>query len=273
MHVRPSLLPILSILALVACTDSDDTGGGDDGGDGGTTDGGGGDALITISGTAVDFATRAFAHEGLCIHAADPTAAVTGGDFEVLVSGTVGADGSFSLADVPTTSTVGLMLLIADCAKEGTVMPSATGIAAEDYQDLANGASLSDRIAYSVDVPTASGMDMSLAAVGSANTVTVDGALVGTVIDSAGAPIGGATVTGEGSGATAYYFDGDIADGLFSTAGAPNTSTSVATGGLFCIPAAPVWSYIAEDGGNHTFEPLLAGSQPGYILFVRFIAD
>jgi hypothetical protein len=272
-------LTLLTLL-LTACSGDGDTGGttGDggttDGGttDGGTSDGGTTDGGITITGTANDLVTGAAAAEGLCIYAADPTAAITGGELTIIASGITDASGAWSLSNVSTSSQVGLLMLAQDCGK-GTlaVMPTATGISSSSYSGLADGDTLADVTSYVVDSTLQAGIDASLAAAQYSGSIATEGALLGFVFDTGGTPLSGVTVTGTGSGTTTYYADADSTDGLFTSATTGvNSSTDAYANAMFVIPAAPIWSYTAEDGGAHTFASVLAGSQPGYAVVVAF---
>ena len=266
-------LTLLTLL-LTACSGGGDTGGTADGGttDGGTTDGGTTDGGITITGTAKDLVSGAAASEGLCIYAADPTAAITGGELTIIAASETVAGGTYTLANVDTSSQVGLLILVQDCGK-GTfaVMPTATGISSSSYASLADGDTLADVTSYLVDGTLQAGIDASLTAAGHSGSIATDGALLGFVFDTSGTPLAGVTVSGTGSGTTTYYADADSADGLFtsSTTGV-NTTTDAAANSMFVIPAAPIWSYTADDGGDHTFASVLAGSQPGYAVVVAF---
>ncbi len=228
---------------------SDDTSAGDD-----TSEEGG----FSISGTASDLLSGGAAASGLCVSAADPSAAITGGALEILSDTTVGDAGAYEVLDVVTDSAVGLLMLVQDCASEGTVMPTATGISASAYSDLGEGDAITEKIIFSVDVGTQATFQALLEAAGYTGDLAVDGALLGFVLDVDGVPIDGATVSGSG---TTYYFTGKS----FST----DSGTVAAVNALFIIPDAPVYSYSASADGE-TFDSLLAGSQPGYAVIVAF---
>jgi hypothetical protein len=274
-------LTLLSFL-LAACSgrggDTSDTSANGDGGstDGGSSDGGSGDSGadggITINGTAKDLITGAAAAEGLCILAADPTAAITGGELTIIANTTTASDGTFALLNVDISSQVGLLVLAQDCG-QGThaVMPTATGISANSYAGMADGDTLDGATGYVVDSTLQAGIDASLTAAGYSGSILTDGALLGFVFDTAGTPLSGVTVTGSGSGTTTYYADSDSSDGLFTNASVGvNAATDATANAMFLIPAAPIWSYAADDGGAHTFSSVLAGSQPGYAVVIAF---
>ncbi len=265
------------LLGVVGCgKEAGDTGlggGGTDGGTDGGTGGTGGAVAFSIEGTALDFAAQAPAAEGLCVYAADPTDSLGGGDLILLAETTVGAGGAFTLEGVSTESVLGLLLLVQDCAGEGTVMPSATGIALEDYEGLGDGDVLGGRSAYVVSADFQAGIDLSVsAATGGASDIGSDGALIGFVFDSSGTPVSGATVDCGGC-ADIFYADPNDADGLFTdTKTGVNTSTDAMTKALWVVPGAPITQYTCEDGVN-SYEPLLVGSQPGVAVFVAFYAE
>ena len=81
-----------------------------------------------ISGTATDLLTGMPAGEGLCIHASDPTAAITGGEIEILASAVIGEGGAYVVENVTTTSMLGILMLVEDCDQAGSEMTTATGI-------------------------------------------------------------------------------------------------------------------------------------------------
>ena len=105
-----------------------------------------------------------------------------------------------------------------------------------------------------------------VALAGSAWSPDTQGILMGFVLDGAFAPVGGATVTG--AAATTFYMDTDSSDGLFTVAGATNSSTAAGVG-VFAIPAAPITTYTATADGL-AFDTLTGGSLPGLALFVAF---
>jgi len=267
------LLGSLAVTSLVL------TGCGKDDGDTGSTDGGTtpaddtsvGAASFSIEGTALDFAAQAPAAEGLCVYATDPTDALGGGDLIILSSSTVGAGGAFNLEGVVTESVLGLLILVQDCNNEGTVMPSATGVAAEDYESLADGDVVAGRNAYVLSADFQAGIDQSVAAAGGSSDIGTEGALLGFVFDASGTPVSGATVDCGGC-ADIYYGDADSADGLFTSAKTGiNASTDATASGLWVVPGGPVSSYTCEDGAN-SYDSLLVGSQPGIAVFVAFYA-
>jgi len=92
--------------------------------------------------------------------------------------------------------------------------------------------------------------------------------MFGFALDAAAAPVGDAVVSCLGCGTT-YYMDADPADGLFSTGVTPNAAT-VAGVGAWMIPAGPISSYTCDDGGAHTFEDQLNGSNPGAATVTAF---
>jgi hypothetical protein len=217
---------------------------------------------FAVEGMAVNLMDGSAAAEGLCVHAADPTPAMAGGEIEVLATSTVGGSGAYSVTGIETDSAVGLLMLVADCGDEGTVMPTATGMSTDSYAGLGDGDVIADRLIYSIDAASQGAMAAGLAHAGYAGDLAVDGALVGFVFDAAGAPVDGAVVTGP-SGFPTYYFTG----AGFNTAG-----TVAAANAMFVIPAGPIYSYsCAADG--YDFDSILAGSQPGFAVIVAFDAQ
>ena len=266
MRILTIPLLISSIFALGACSgdkSSDTSGTGTDSGTGGD-DTSASAVHFSVSGSAANLLTGAAAAADLCVAVADPTAAIGGGELEILGSSTVGADGSFEVDDITTTSSVGLLVLVQDCEGDAvTVLPTATGIPKDSYIDLVEGDVISDFTAYSIDGTSQTSIQASLESAGYTGDLGTDGALVGFVFDSSGAPIDGATVAGASS-STTYYA---ASDGSYNT-----TSTAADANAMFMIPAAPVYNYSATAMG-YTFTNVLAGSQPGFAVVIKFVAS
>ncbi|MBN1335880.1 MAG: hypothetical protein JXB39_07970, partial [Deltaproteobacteria bacterium] len=191
------LLPLA--LLLVGCNDEDETGLDDTSPPEDT-----GPFGFTVKGTAMNLMPPQAAHEGLCVHAADPTDALSGGELDILGSGTVGAGGAYEIPGIITDSTVGLLMLVQDCNDEGTVMPTATGMSASTYASLEGGDVISDYVVYSVDMGTKATFQKGLGAAGYTGDLTQEGALLGFVLDATGNPVGDAMVSGP-KGTTTYY--------------------------------------------------------------------
>lgn len=227
---------------------------------------------FTVEGIVLNAATQQPVAEGLCVSVVDPTPALGGGEPLTLVSGTVGAGGVFSLADVSTTSTVGLLVDVRDCTGD-TVYPSATGISADDYAGLGEGDVLGDRVAFSIDAALRDGLAASATVAGYVGDLSADGYFFGFTLDTTGAPLGGVSVSCLGTCNATLYMDTDPADGLFTTGGAPNTATDATAGAVFVIGAAPIGQYSADDGGAHTFGSQLNGSNPGIATITAFYGE
>jgi hypothetical protein len=264
-------------LSLLACNgDKDgeetaDTGDTNDTDDTDDTDTG--EDSFNITGTAIDVATSAPAPEGLCIDLLDPSPVLQQLPPELLLSTQVGAGGAFSIEGVVTESTLGLLMSVKDCETEGaTVFTSATGVFYDSYSGLADGETLADQIAFSISNPFLEGLELSAAAAQYAGDLSTDGFMFGFVLDSARQPLSGATVTCGDCGTT-YYLDSDPNDGLFTTGTDLNLSTDATAGAAWIIPAGPVGSYVADDGGAHTFGQQLNGSNPGSATVTAFIAE
>jgi hypothetical protein len=279
----------LTLVAFTACSKDDTT----DATDSGSTDSGSTDSGIvstdtgetqptgfSMSGVALDLATLVPAVEGLCIAAADPTKALGGGELEILAGAQIGADGAFLIEGVTTTSAVGLFMVVQDCegAAEMTVMPTATGVAPSSYGELGDGDALEGLTMLSISGPAAQGMDMSLTGVGyEGGSVIISGLMAGFVRDAEGAAIAGATVsctTGDNKPcAPVFYADADpTVGGMFASEEGVNGATRAATGGLFIVPGAPIFTYSAMAEG-YTFQDQLFGSVPGLATFMTFVAD
>lgn len=216
---------------------------------------------FNISGTATDLLTGMPAGEGLCIHASDPTAAITGGEIEILASAVIGKDGSYVVENVTTTSMLGILMLVEDCDQAGSEMPTATGISLSVYGGLGEGDEIVDSISYTINAEALAVIATGLAAEGYTGDLTEDGALIGNVIDAQDAPIDGAVVTGHPD-FPVYYASETAFDG---------SSTNALANSFFAIPAAPIFTY-ACDAEGYVFDSVLAGSQSGYAVFIDFNA-
>ena len=271
MQFRKFSLLVFMSLAVVACpTDDDDPVGDDDDDDD--------DAGFMIQGTAVDFLAQTPVAEGLCMELLDPTDVALGlaEEPELLTTTTVGADGAYTFTDVVTDSTTGLLQVVQDCDGDAsTVLPTATGIAADDYAD---GEDLADYTALSIDAAFEAGIDGSLTAVGhTGDAIRDSGMMIGFTLDPStdpATPVGGVTVTCTfGDCGTTYYMDADSADGLFSTGLDVNASTDATAGAVYVVPAAPIANWAADDGGTNEWIDQLGGSQTGYAVIIPLYVD
>ena len=214
-----------------------------------------------ISGTATNLITGMPAGEGLCIHASDPTAAITGGEIEILASAVIGEGGAYVVENVTTTSMLGILMLVEDCDQAGSEMPTATGISLSTYGSLGEGDEISGFVSYTIDAEALAGITADLAAEGYTGDLTEDGALIGNVIDAQNTPIDDAVVTGH-EDFPVYYA---------SETGFDGASTNALANSFFAIPAAPIFTY-ACDAEGYVFDSVLAGSQSGYAVFIDFNA-
>lgn len=280
MRLTPVVLS-LGCALLVGCsgdkaTDSTDPTTGV--GTGGTTNGGTAGGTVssagwTLSGTAVDFPSGTPVAEGACFELIDPSPALTGGDPESLGTGTIGAGGSFTLDGVVTSSTLGLLFSVKDCGTQNTTLfTTASAIQYADIRYLSGGDTLSGVVATSFTMAYVNDMQTSAAALGYTGDLETEGFFYGIVLDNGGTPVNGATVTCGDCGPT-YYLDNDPLDGLFSTGASANTSTSAAANAGALIPAGPIGQYTVEDGGTHTWEIQLLGSNPASGLVATFTAN
>lgn len=215
------------------------------------------------------------APEGLCVALVDPSPAILGKPAVVIAGpNKIGPDGAFSFSAVYPPSPLGLLLSIDDCNAEpvdcvdgtgDTQFTAATGIQGTSYIGLGKGDVLTVG-AFSIDCTTLGGWEASTAAVpGYSGDLSTDGFMVGFVWDTSNTPISGATVSCADclNPPDVWYQDPNFADGLFTTDGVPNSATDATGASLFLIPIAPIGSYIADDGGAHTFDDQLNGSNPG----------
>ena len=235
------------------------------------------DASFSLSGNTVDMVNMGpVSVDGLCMTIADPTAAIAGGDLIVLTQTTIEAGtGAWATEAFETDSSVGLFMIASDCDGTTTeVFPTATGLSVESYAEGGNAEDIGGLTSISINMMAAGGINQSLQAAGSTMNLADNGAMAGFVFDSAGVPVGGATVCGSDC-ANTYYFDTAMNDGLFTTAGSGvNSETSAAANGSFIVPGASVYTYVVDDGGAHEWwDSLLFGAVPGLVSFVQFVAN
>ena len=223
-----------------------------------------------LEGTVRDVETGELPAAGLCASAIDPTPAITGGDPEILGTGTVEADGTFSVGGITESPAVGVFVGIDDCEESGEdlVINAATGVPAEEITGKGTGDVVGGIRAVVVTHDLA---DRWAADIGWDGDLGADGFLAGFVLDAQGNPVSGAAIDCQGC-ADDYYLDADAADGLFGAGATFNAETDAAAGAMFLIPAAPIFTYECADGGAHTWDSTLFGSVPGIGAFIDFDA-
>lgn len=227
---------------------------------------------ITISGVALDLETEAPAPAGLCVTAIDPTPALTGGDPRPLAAGLVCEDGAFVVTGIEDPSPIATFLVVDDCDGEpDDYAQIATGVVGDDYADLGDGEAVTDAIAVVIPNPYLQTIEADLARVGFSGAPLLEtGFLAGPALDPSEEPLSGCVVGC--SDCTPYYFDSEPGNGIFGADSAPNTETEAAAEGLFLIPDAAVGQYTCDDGGAHSWDPLLVGSFEGYGVFIQLLA-
>lgn len=228
---------------------------------------------FAVSGTIEDLATGLSPEntDVLCAYALDPTPVLSGGEPIVMAASAVCEGGEFHIGGLSDPPSVGMFVSIADCdASSPTVMKSATGIDFDDVKDLGDGDELTDKTAYLVTLDYGREVDANLDDY-DGDAVTT-GFMAGFVMDVNLDYVSGASLSCTGC-ADFYYLDDDLSDGMFYTAGERNTATDAAVRSIFVAPGAPIFTYKADDGGAHTWEPQLFGSLPGYASFLLFNAD
>lgn len=211
---------------------------------------------------------------GKCIDAIDPTPALTGGDPVILASSTICDDGSFVVAGIKENPAIGTFVVVDDCAEDGTddLMTSATGISGSFIADLGPGDVLPDIGARVVS------QDYRLTVLDELKTAGYDGIddetfqfLGGRLIDDSpeAAPFDDYTLECGACDYDTYYADADDSDGLFTTGGEQNASTSAAADAFFMVPMANIGNYQCTDpDGNVPFTNTY-GSLPGYGVFIE----
>lgn len=230
---------------------------------------------FAVEGTTLDLGTGAVAAAGLCVTAVDPSPAVGGDEPTVLAASKVCDDGAFVITGIMEAPSIGMFVLIDDCADSGedTVMLTATGIKPEDIAGFGDGDALTGVTALSVSAELLAEQQASLEQVGWSGDLGAAGYMAGFVEDATGAPVSGAVIGCGACTTTMYYEDADATDGLYGAGSTPNTTTSAEADGTFMIPDAGIKSYTCDDGGAHEWESTLLGSLDGYAVYIRFIAN
>ncbi len=229
---------------------------------------------FSVTGTTRDLGTGLSATAGLCLTAVDPSPAITGGEPTVLASSQVCDDGTFVVAGIQEAPSIGMFLIIDDCeGAADTVMKTAAGIPPTAIAGFGDGDQLVGVEALSVSLEWAATEQVDLEALGWSGDLAASGYMAGIIETADGEPVGGATVTCSGCVPQVYYQDGDAADGIYGVDATANLATDPAGGGLFMIPAAPIFTYSAGDGGTHTWSSTLLGSLPAYAVYIRFTAQ
>jgi len=231
---------------------------------------------INITGAAVDLQTGVAlvrldtALPALCVAAIDPQPAILpNGVPDYLITSTLCDDGTYILAGLEEVPVLGVMIGVYDCADEGTVMRTVTGVAFDDFAGLSAGDTLEAVTAWSIS--SAFLLEMQANLESTTPDLRESGFLSGFVTDATGEPVGGAEVSCSNCATTpTYYLDALPDDGLFGTASEYNTGTDPAANAFFIIPAANITTYEADDGGAHTWGGELFGSLPGYGVFIEF---
>jgi hypothetical protein len=227
---------------------------------------------FAVSGTIEELATG----EGpidptiLCAYALDPTPVLSGGEPTVMAASEVCDNGDYYVGGLSNPPSIGMFISIADCdASAQTVMKSATGVDFDDVKDLSDGEEFSGHTVYLVTLEYGNVINDNFSDY-DGDAVTA-GFMAGFVMDVDDAYVGGASLSCTGC-ADFYYLDGDTDDGMFATGGTRNSATDETVRAVFFAPGAPIFTYKANDGGAHTWDPQLFGSLPGYASFLLFSA-
>jgi hypothetical protein len=208
--------------------------------------------------------------ESLCAYALDPSPVLSGGDPVYMAGSQVCPNGDYVVTGLSDPPSIGMFISIDDCeGNPDTVMRSATGVDFDDVKDLENGESHTGFRAYLINNEFAAAIGDDL--VGFDGDVLETGFMAGFVRDIDENPVDGAELAC-GSCVSFYYLDTDWDDGLFETSGTLNTQTDIEADSMFVAPSAPIFTYEASDGGNHSWDPQLFGSLPGYASFLLFNA-
>ena len=232
-------------------------------------------ATFSVSGVVMDMGVPPLPSDivtkSCTVSALDPSAAVSGGVPTVIATAPVQSDGSYRVEGIDVKPPLGLVLNVAGCPNAEDV-PTNTGVAVETYQDLPDGGEITSKVIYRISAELGQHIDEDLAkSAYKGKGIVPDGALLAFIVTDDKTPVQGATLTCTTCGAEYFYFDNDRPDsGYFMTAGKLNTSTNALTGGMVLVPAAPIYQYTADDGGEHEFETRTLGSQAGSVLISSF---
>jgi hypothetical protein len=232
---------------------------------------------FSVSGSVVDLGVPILGDivtKACTVAALDPTAAVSGGTPTVIATGQLQGDGSYSIEGIDVKPSLGILLSVTNCPNAGDVTTN-TGLAVEDYQDLPDGGAITDKVIYRMGAELADNIDADLAASGyKGKGIAADGALLSFVLLEDNTPVQGATLTCSTCEVSYFYFDPDRPNsGYFETDDKLNTSTAAMAGSMVIVPAAPIYTYTADDGGAHTFTSRTLGSQPGSVLVAGFFGS
>ena len=228
---------------------------------------------FAIAGTIENLATGQGPTDptALCAYALDPTPVLSGGDPIVMAASAVCDSGEYHVGGLSDPPSIGMFISIADCDPSApTVMKSATGIDFDDVKDLGDGDVFDGKVVYLVTLEYGQEIDANLSDYDGDAVAT--GFMAGFVMDLDYDYVSGASLSCTGC-ADFYYLDDDPSDGMFYTDGERNTETDATVRSIFVAPGAPIFTYKADDGGAHTWEPQLFGSLPGYASFLLFNAD
>ncbi len=230
-------------------------------------------ATFSISGTVVDMGVPPLGDvvtKNCTVSLLDPTKAVSGGT-PTVIAVTQSVNGEYRLEGIDQKPALGLALLVSDCGNTGDA-PTNTGLAVESYQDLEDGAEITNNVIYRIGADLVSNIDEDLVKSGyTGKGIVEDGALLAAILINETKPAPNATLSCSTCGASYFYFDNDRPNsGYFMTDGTPNTVTNPFAASLVLVPAAPIYQYSADDGGEHTFEPRTLGSQQGSVLVAKF---
>ena len=237
------------------------------GGDTGTVESG-----FAISGVIEDLQTGEVPEttEGLCAFALDPTPVLSGGEAAEMGGSQVCDNGEYYVGNLSDPPSVGMFISIADCDDTSpTIMKSATGVDFDDVTDLGDGDEHTNHTAYMVTLEYGAVVNEDFT--GYDGNAVETGFMAGFVMDVDKNYVSDASLSCSGC-ADFYYLDTDPSDGMFATGETRNTKTDAAARAVFFAPAAPIFTYKADDGGSHNWEPQLFGSLPGYASFLLFDA-
>jgi hypothetical protein len=229
---------------------------------------------FTVSGVAWDLGKSSWASPGLCLSAIDPLQFWKDQPLTALSTTKIAEGGAFTLPNVQTSSTVGVLFFLEDCGGIDDIVPTTAGILAAEYQGLQPGAAVGDSFALTFDRAHVAELDQSLEMLGHPGTSIESRGAIFVVITDEWDFVEGATIrcTNGSSCGDVFYTDDDPSDGHF---GSGATANAESDGGLdmgVFIVGSP-FQEIHIEHPTLSFPTLSMASRPGTITAMRFNAE
>jgi hypothetical protein len=215
---------------------------------------------------------------GICIALHDRTAAIIGGEVEVLGETVTADDGSWALNGVKLERYFGPLLVAADCEDgAGLMFETVTWIQPSLYRDHQDGQTLSDVVGLGTRFSTFIWLELNLwNEGGSAVNIRDDGMLTGVTRDASGSPLAGVSLSCVDGDCPAYYMQGEAGSTGWLMSGTDGIAEETGDNGRYLIPGPYPCVYHAmheEQGfGGIDLGPMGSGGR-GRIMVLDFQAD